>query len=105
MARFYGTVQGNRGEASRLGTTALMAKASGWHIGGIVYMGINSDGEDSAQLVLTSGSSFCLEGSHLVFFGSFTREDMLTLNKHETAFQLIIQQFLESCRKLDKEGA
>lgn len=31
MARFRGTVQGGRGEASRLGHQGLVAKASGWN--------------------------------------------------------------------------
>ena len=33
MARFRGTVQGDRGEASRLGCRGLVVEAHGWTIG------------------------------------------------------------------------
>jgi hypothetical protein len=41
MARYYGTVIGNRGEVSRLGSrdSGLRVTANGWNLGGEVIMG------------------------------------------------------------------
>lgn len=57
MARFYGALQGNRGEASRLGSAAsgLHGHIRGWNLGGEVYMSADGD-RDSVRVALTSGS-------------------------------------------------
>lgn len=51
MARFYGTVQGNRGEASRLGHSCIRASVCSW--GGRVETSIQSSdrGEEKQDLV------------------------------------------------------
>lgn len=51
MARYYGTIQGNRGQASRLGT-----ESSGWNVGGSVEMHARGE-RDTASLLLTGGSN------------------------------------------------
>ena len=58
MARFRGTIHGQRGEASRLGTASsgLTVKANGWDLSGTVSMFGPTD-SDSVQLTLTTGSN------------------------------------------------
>lgn len=58
MAHFYGTVQGHRGEASRLGTrrSGLRATASGWNIGGQLDMEHVAD-KDRVCLLVRDGSN------------------------------------------------
>lgn len=58
MAHFYGTVQGNRGEASRLGTinSGLRATASGWNIGGQLDVEHIAD-KDRVCLLVRDGSN------------------------------------------------
>ena len=43
MAHFYGTVQGNKGETSRIGSknSGITAKAYGWDLGGTVVTEFN----------------------------------------------------------------
>lgn len=62
MARFIGTVQGGRGEASRIGhnTTGLRTSCRGWHIGVNCEArpaGGADPGADSVGVRLTTGSS------------------------------------------------
>ena len=58
MAQFRGTIQGNRGRASRLGTknSGLSVSANGWHIGVRVELD-HVDSKDIATVYLTGGSS------------------------------------------------
>lgn len=48
MARFYGSVQGNRGETHRLGTpnSGLLTIAASWEGSIRVRLWVNQDGED-----------------------------------------------------------
>jgi hypothetical protein len=59
MARYRGTVQGNRGEASRTGSTVsgLKVSANGWDLGVDVYLDADENGEDFAEVWLTAGSN------------------------------------------------
>ena len=59
MARFRGTVQGARGEASRLGTaaTGVTSTADGWHIGGEVEISDDDRGGDVVDFTLSGGSN------------------------------------------------
>jgi archaellum component FlaG (FlaF/FlaG flagellin family) len=59
MARFYADIQGNRGEATRMGTTAsgMSGHVRGWNIGARVVMDVAQNGEDRVTVYLTSGSS------------------------------------------------
>lgn len=58
MAHFYGTVKGNRGQASRLGTKAsgLKVTADGWTLGGMMTMYQDSEGNDHIDFFLDGGS-------------------------------------------------
>jgi len=58
MARFRGTLQGSRGEVSRLGhaSTGLTVKANGWDAG-ITVETIASQGEDCSPTVKTKGAT------------------------------------------------
>lgn len=58
MAQFYANIQGNRGEATRMGTKAsgLVSHTRGWDVGVKVRM-IHRDGKDWAEVTLTSGSN------------------------------------------------
>jgi hypothetical protein len=58
MARFLGSVQGNRGETHRLGSPAsgLTVDANGWRGGVRVYLYVENDGADWAVVTLTDGS-------------------------------------------------
>ena len=59
MAHFRATVQGNRSEASRLGTakSGLRVTANGWDVGIKVYASVDSSGADILQVVATGGSN------------------------------------------------
>ena len=59
MARFFGSIQGARGEATRLGSASsgIAARAQGWNIGARVDCSVGRDGEDYCSVSLTTGSS------------------------------------------------
>lgn len=52
MSRFYGTVQGGRGEASRCGhaTTGLRVAAGSWSGGVFVRLWVDAEGRDCAEV-------------------------------------------------------
>ena len=58
MAQFYGTVQGARGQASRVGTksSGLTVHANGWNIGATVYL-THEDGRDVVRVYCNGGSN------------------------------------------------
>lgn len=53
MARFRATIQGMRGEASRLGSksSGLVVTANGWNAGITVYVRVDEDGNDHFVVV------------------------------------------------------
>ena len=57
MARFYASIQGNRGEASRIGTTSsgISGHLRGWDIGARVACE-DFNGSDEVSIQLTGGS-------------------------------------------------
>jgi len=60
MAQYRGTLQGNRGDASRLGSKAsgLRAVANGWDIGGSVVAYYDEEAkEDRVSFAITGGSN------------------------------------------------
>jgi hypothetical protein len=60
MAQFRGTIKGNRGQASRLGTkaTGLSVTANGWNIGVDANLYHNMEnGKDELEVFLTGGSN------------------------------------------------
>lgn len=59
MAQFYADIQGNRGEATRMGTkkSGMDGHIRGWHIGARVWMRFNKQTqEDECTIDLTGGS-------------------------------------------------
>ncbi len=60
MARFRGTIWGNRGEASRLGTPAsgLDVTCNGWQGGVKVHASVDAEGNDVFQVYATGGSGY-----------------------------------------------
>jgi len=59
MARFIGYVQGQRGEASRLGSpsSGIEAEARGWNVGVKVSGHVNGDDADEFAVFVTGGSN------------------------------------------------
>jgi len=60
MAHFYAEIQGNRGEATRMGTkdSGMRAHIRGWNVGVKVYCTYNEEtGEDEIEVYKTSGSN------------------------------------------------
>ena len=60
MAQFRATIQGNRGEASRLGTknSGLDVTVNGWNVGVSVTARYNSEtGNDEIRVFVTKGSN------------------------------------------------
>ena len=70
MAHFRGTIQGNRGGASRLGTakSGLDVTANGWNGGIRVELWVQ-DGVDMANVELNGGSGRGSGKSKLIFRG------------------------------------
>jgi hypothetical protein len=58
MAQFYGTLQGARGPASRLGhkSSGLTADVNGWNVGARVEIS-HENGHDVVRVYRTSGSN------------------------------------------------
>lgn len=58
MAQFRGTIKGQRGEASRLGSKAsgLVVRANGWDTGVVVCLD-HVDGRDRVQVYRSGGSN------------------------------------------------
>jgi len=58
MAQFRGTVEGNRGEASRLGTPAsgMVTTCNGWNMG-VTVIATHNDGVDRFEVLKTGGSN------------------------------------------------
>ena len=75
MARFRATIQGQRGEASRLGSTksGIEAYINGWDVGIRVVGSVNSDtGEDEFTIFKPSGSNGM---HHSTLIGTFTTKE------------------------------
>ena len=60
MAHFYGEIQGNRGEATRMGTknSGFRGHIRGWHIGVSIECSYNEElGKDVIRIYKTGGSA------------------------------------------------
>lgn len=59
MSRFYGSLQGNRGEATRCGgaESGVSCHVRGWDIGIEVRGYVNEDGQDEFRVFITGGSN------------------------------------------------
>lgn len=58
MAQFYASIQGNRGEATRVGTksSGIVGHIRGWEVGARVYCS-HENGHDVVRVYKTSGST------------------------------------------------
>jgi|SaaInlLV_10m_DNA_2_1039722.scaffolds.fasta_scaffold241269_1 hypothetical protein len=67
MGHFYGEIQGNRGEATRMGTkkSGFRAHIRGWHIGVRVRLHVDDDGNDVIEVYRTGGSSSSWDETHI----------------------------------------
>lgn len=65
MARFRGTIEGDRGGASRLGHRSITTNANGWNVGVNVDGGGLKDGGDEFT-VWATGGSHDRKRSHLI---------------------------------------
>lgn len=74
MARFIGNMQGQRGEASRLGSTksGIQAHIRGWNIGIKVNGYVDDKGNDLFEVYLTSGSNGRKNGKLIGTFTEFS---------------------------------
>jgi len=59
MSRFYGEVQGNRGWASRGGSSdsGIRGHIRGWNIGAQVIVSVDDLGRDTVTIHITGGSN------------------------------------------------
>lgn len=59
MSRFYASIQGNRGEATRQGTeeSGIVGHIRGWDAGIRVHGYVNGEGEDEFDVWVTFGSN------------------------------------------------
>jgi len=72
MAQFYGSMKGNRGEATRMGTkgSGMMAHIRGWGVGIRVEL-THRNGTDICTVYKTSGSN---KTAPDIIIGEFHRE-------------------------------
>lgn len=59
MSRFYASIQGSRGEATRQGgkESGIQGHLRGWNLGVRVYVDVGLNGKDQVSIYLTSGSN------------------------------------------------
>lgn len=67
MSRFYASIVGNRGEATRMGTpnSGISGHIRGWNVG-VCVDGDDESGEDIFYISATAGSN----GGHVATLGS-----------------------------------
>ena len=78
MSRFYGSMQGNRGEATRQGTkkSGFYAHIRGWNVGVVVTLYVDENDKDCCRVSLTGGSNYPISVKDLGTFreGEVTNE-------------------------------
>ena len=59
MSRFYGDLQGNRGQATRCGHKSIQTHVSGWGLGVLTYVQPDNENnnEDKVIVSITGGSN------------------------------------------------
>ena len=75
MSRFYASIQGNRGMATRQGfeSSGIHSHTRGWNVGIRVFGSVNDTGEDEFRVILTGGSQGAKSDRRL---GTFTVKDL-----------------------------
>lgn len=73
MSRFYASIQGARGEATRQGhaNTGITGHIRGWNIGARVDMSVDEAGNDVVRVFKTGGSS----DPHGTLIAEFSADD------------------------------
>lgn len=73
MSKWYGAIQGNRGEATRMGTegSGFSAHIRGWNFGVRVHCYTDQNGIDKIAISLTGGSN---NSSTIKCLGTWTEE-------------------------------
>lgn len=77
MAQFRGTVQGNRGEASRLGnkSSGLTVTCNGWNMGVKVVATYDNETDTDVFKVYKTGGSHSPNGVEVAKFEDLSRHD------------------------------
>lgn len=68
MSRFYASIQGSRGEATRQGTinSGIDGHIRGWNIGVQVRCFVDEHGKDTCEIYQTGGSNGYKSDKHLM---------------------------------------
>lgn len=68
MSRFYGSIQGNRGTATRMGTakSGMIVHIRGWDVGVKVICDVDKDGKDVIAVYETGGSNDRFQRTHII---------------------------------------
>lgn len=66
-ARFYGSIQGGRGEATRCGATGIEGHIRGWDMGVRVSMEVGENNQDEVVVYLTMGSNGPVNSEKVLF--------------------------------------
>lgn len=91
MAHFWGSIQGNRGEASRCGSksSGLRTRINGWSLGiaaTIYHETLGDNPGDRVSVTLTSGSAGDGLGHGI---GCFSREDLDDLKAGRATLRIV----------------
>jgi hypothetical protein len=75
MSRFYASIQGSRGMATRQGSeeSGIEGHIRGWNLGVEVFFQVDGRGEDTCIVYLTGGS---YRSANAKFLGRFSRKDL-----------------------------
>lgn len=107
MAQFRGTVEGNRGEASRLGhkTSGLVTECNAWDIG-IKCQAHHRNGEDVIEIMVNGGSRTGRDRGGSVILGWVDSSGKICVN-HDIDNVHTLEQRMRSAKasKADKGSA
>lgn len=83
MSRFYASIQGSRGEATRQGHGHIQGHVRGWNLG-VRVTGHDKDGQDAFEVYATGGSNASHASEHLgtVVVGSDGRPTFVPARKN-----------------------
>jgi len=77
MAQYYASIQGNRGQGTRMGTkkSGIDGHIRGWNIGCRVWMQFNKETQQDECVINLTGGSTGQHSSHQL--GVFTVDDLI----------------------------
>lgn len=98
MSHFYGSLQGNRGQATRQGTakSGIDGHIRGWKVGARVECRVNENGQDVISVCATHGS---MGGGRSEVIAEFTEEsfDLCRYCTHLKDMQAAGEQYVGGC--------